>query len=417
MAHTHSPGAAPPESSSPDAPSRLRVALYSHDTLGLGHIRRNLLLAQTIADAPLSATILMIAGAREAAVFPMPPRVDCMTLPSIQKDNDGEYRARRLSLTLRQIITLRAHIIQGALEAFRPDMLVVDTEPRGAFRELEPALSWLRMQGRTHCVLGLRDIRDDGVAVRREWHKTSNDAAIRDYYDEVWVYGDPRVFDVVREYRFSREVTTKLRYTGYLDQRARLGFVAPSDDGPRLLATLPGGRMVLCTVGGGQDGMALARAFVATEFPRNTFGIVVTGPQMPTDTLEELRRRAEQCRHIRVLRFLPEPAPLFARADRLITMGGYNSTLEAVSFAKPALIVPRVRPRQEQWLRADRMSALGLLDVLHPDELSPEKLSVWLMQRREPPRPTDVIDLGGLPRIVELLSERQASRLLTREAS
>jgi predicted glycosyltransferase len=395
----------------------LRVALYSHDTVGLGHIRRNLLLAQTIAHAPLSATILMIAGAREAAVFPMPPRVDCMTLPSIQKDNDGEYRARRLSLTLRQVITMRAHIIQGALEAFRPDMLVVDTEPRGAFRELDPALSWLRMQGRTHCVLGLRDIRDGAVAVRREWHKTSNDAAIRDYYDEVWVYGDQRVFDVVREYRFSRDVAAKLQYTGYLDQRARLGFVAPSDDGPRVVSTLPAGRMVLCTVGGGQDGMALARAFIATEFPRDSFGVILTGPQMPTETLEELRTQAERSRHIRVLRFVPEPAPLFARADRLIVMGGYNSTLEAVSFAKPALIVPRVRPRQEQWLRADRMSALGLLDVLHPDELSPEKIGTWLAQSREDPQPANVIDLGGLPRIVALLTTRQANRLLTREAS
>lgn len=417
MTNNHRPGAAAPEPSAQDAPSRLRVAFYSHDTLGLGHIRRNLLLAQTIADAPLSATILMIAGAREAAVFPMPPRVDCMTLPSIQKDNDGEYRARRLSLTLRQITTLRAHIIQGALEAFRPDVLVVDTEPRGAFRELEPALSWLRMHGRTHCVLGLRDIRDGAVAVRREWHKASNDAAIRDYYDEVWVYGDPRVFDVVREYRFPREVAAKLRYTGYLDQRARLGFVAPGDDGPRVLATLPGGRMVLCTVGGGQDGMALARAFIAAQLPCDTFGVILAGPQMPTETLEELRRAAEQCRHVRVLRFVPEPAPLFARADRLITMGGYNSTLEAVSFAKPALIVPRVRPRQEQWLRADRMSALGLLDVLHPDELSPEKLGTWLARQHDNPRPSDVVDLGGLPRIVEFLTERQASRLLTREAS
>jgi predicted glycosyltransferase len=390
-----------------DAPSPLRVALYSHDTLGLGHIRRNLLLAQAIADAPLNATILMLTGAREAALFPMPPRVDCTTLPSIQKANDGQYRSRRLCLSLRQIVSLRAHIIQGALEAFRPDMLVVDTEPRGAFRELEPALSWLRMQGRTHCVLGLRDIRDDATAVRREWRTTSNDAAIRDYYDEVWVYGDPRVFDVVREYRFPHDVARKLRYTGYLDQRARLDFVQPGDDGPRVVATLPPGRMVLCTVGGGQDGIALARAFIATPLLHDTFGLVLAGPQMPPDMLEQLRQRTEPSRCVRVLRFVPEPAPLFARADRLITMGGYNSALEAVSFAKPALIVPRVKPRQEQWLRADRLRALGLVDVLHPDDLTPGRLGTWLAREQERPRASGAVDLGGLPRIVEFLKERQ----------
>jgi predicted glycosyltransferase len=389
--------------------TRLRVAFYSHDTLGLGHIRRNLLLAQTIAEAPLSATILMLAGAREAAVFPMPRRVDCTTLPSIQKGSNGQYRSRRLSLSLRQIVSLRAHILQGALEEFRPDMLVVDTEPRGAFRELEPALSWLRMQGGTHCVLGLRDIRDTALAVRREWQDASNDAAIRDYYDDIWVYGDQRVFDVVREYRFSRDVASKLRYTGYLDQRARLNFVGPGDDGPRVLATLPAGRMVLCTVGGGQDGLALARAFIAAPLPSDAFGLVLAGPQMPMDMLEDLRRRAGAGGSVRVLRFVPEPAPLFARADRLITMGGYNSTLEAVSFGQPALIVPRVKPRLEQWMRADRLRALGLVDLLHPDDLSPERLGAWLARPRERALPSDRLDLGGLPRIVDLLTERRKS--------
>jgi predicted glycosyltransferase len=395
----------------------LRVAFYSHDTLGLGHIRRNLLIAQTIAHARRDVTILMLAGAREATVFPMPPNVDCMTLPSIQKDEDGQYRARRLNLTLRQIVALRSRILQGALEAFRPDVLIVDTEPRGAFRELEAALSWLRMQGRTRCVLGLRDVRDHAAATRREWREASNDAAIRDYYDAVWVYGDPRVFDVVREYHLSRDVTSKLRYTGYLDQRERLTFVRPGDDGPRVLATLPVGRMMLCTVGGGQDGGALAHAFIATELPQDAFGLILAGPQMPADTLDELRELAAHANRVRVLRFLPEPAPLLGSADRLITMGGYNSTLEAVSFGKPALIVPRVRPRQEQWIRADRFRALGLLDVLHPDDLSPQSLGAWLAREREVQPSEAVIDLGGLPRLLQFLAEMRAGDVAVREAS
>jgi len=396
---------------------RLRVAFYSHDTVGLGHIRRNLLIAQTIAQSTRDVTILMVAGAREAAIFPMPPNVDCTTLPSIQKGDDGQYRARRLGLTLRQIVALRARMIQGALEAFRPAILIVDTEPRGAFRELEPALSWLRMHGRTHCILGLRDVRDHAVAVRREWRAASNDAAICDYYDAVWVYGDPRVFDVVREYHLSRNVAAKLRYTGYLDQRARLAFVRPGDDGPRVLATLPAGRMVLCTVGGGQDGAALARAFIATELPRDAFGLILAGPQMPADVLDELRERAKTGHRVRVLRFLAEPAPLLERADRLITMGGYNSTLEAVSFGKPALIVPRVKPRQEQWIRADRLRALGLLDVLHPDELSPQRLGAWLARERTLPPSDSVVDLGGLPRLLQFLSEMEGPLAAAREAS
>jgi predicted glycosyltransferase len=391
------------------APTRLRVASYSHDTLGLGHIRRSLLVAQAVAQSYLGATTLMIAGAREAGIFPWASGVDCLTLPSIQKGDDGKYRSRRLHLPLPELVTIRARIIQSALEAYAPDVLIVDTEPRGAFRELEPALSTLRMQGRTHCVLGLRDVRDEAAVVRREWAKASGDAAIRDYYDQVWVYGDPRVFDVVEEYGLTAEVSARVRYTGFLDQTARLRFVLPGDDGPRLLATLPAGRLILCTVGGGQDGAQLARSFIEAELPPGASGLVLVGPQMAAHLLDELRERAARAGRMRVLRFLPEPAPLLERADRLVIMGGYNSTLEAISFGKPTLVVPRVRPRLEQWIRAERMSRLGLVDVLHPDQLSSERIAEWLASDRAPRPAREVIDMDGLDRLVELLAEREAA--------
>jgi predicted glycosyltransferase len=65
-------------------------------------------------------------------------------------------------------------------------------------------------------------------------------------------------------------------------------------------------------------------------------------------------------------------------AERVITMGGYNTTCEILSFQKPALIIPRIKPRQEQWLRATRLKQLGLVDVLHPDQVNAQNLTAWL---------------------------------------
>jgi predicted glycosyltransferase len=247
----------------------LRVAFYSHDTVGLGHIRRNLLIAQTVAQSALGATTLVLAGAREAGVLPLARGVDCVTMPSIQKTDAGEYRPRRLDVTLSDVVRVRARIAQASLEAFRPDVLIVDTEPRGACRELDPVLAALRARDQTHCVLGLRDIRDHPAVTRREWRMAANEAAIREYYDQVWVYGDPAVFDVVREYGLPPDIAAKLRYTGYLDQRTRLDLVRPDDDGPRVLAGLPAGRMMLCLLGGGQDGARLAQTFI--DAPRSAW--------------------------------------------------------------------------------------------------------------------------------------------------
>ena len=201
-----------------------RVALYSHDTMGLGHMRRNLLLAQTLRHSRLQAVVLMIAGAREASLVTTTAGVDCVALPSLWKDASAQYHPRHLAVSLEELLALRAKTAGAALEAFAPDVLIVDNVPRGALRELDPVLEALRARGQTRLVLGLRDVLDDPTTLRSEWARAQNEDAVRDYYDAVWVYGDPAVYDPVREYAFAPDVAAKVRYTGYLDQRARLQF-------------------------------------------------------------------------------------------------------------------------------------------------------------------------------------------------
>jgi predicted glycosyltransferase len=87
-------------------------------------------------------------------------------------------------------------------------------------------------------------------------------------------------------------------------------------------------------------------------------------------------------------------------------MGGYNSTYEVLSFEKPALIVPRVSPRREQFIRAERLCQLGLLDVLPPDQATPQALAEWIardLRQSQPPR--QLIDMNGAARLPRLLLE------------
>jgi len=101
-----------------------------------------------------------------------------------------------------------------------------------------------------------------------------------------------------------------------------------------------------------------------------------------------------------------EPTRILRHADQVVAMGGYNTVCEILSFGKPSLIVPRVMPRREQLIRAERLQALGLIDLVHPAELSPSVLSAWLA-RVSPRRPPakDRIDLQGLRRVPRLLED------------
>ena len=61
-------------------------------------------------------------------------------------------------------------------------------------------------------------------------------------------------------------------------------------------------------------------------------------------------------------------------ARAVVSMAGYNTVSELMRARKPALLVPRSGPSQEQLIRARSLMATGLQDMLHPAELSPATL-------------------------------------------
>jgi predicted glycosyltransferase len=383
-------------------PAPRRIAFYSHDTMGLGHIRRNLLIAQHLNRNIPNSSILLITGSQQADAMNLPSGIDRLILPSLYKESAGTYRARTLNVAINEILRLRTRTIRAALEAFRPDVLVVDNVPRGVMGELNPVLTWLRAQGRTRIVLGLRDILDDPATVQREWEKAQNESAIRNFYDHVWVYGDPNVWNPLTAYGFAPDVAAKMEMVGYLDQRERLRNFPPSLQAS-IESHLPDQPFVLCLVGGGQDGVEVATTFARAELPSDRMGLIVAGPHMATRHRDGLHEIAATRPNLKVLDYVAEPTLLLAKAERVVAMAGYNTTCEILSFGTPALLVPRVVPRREQQIRAEQLHALGALEWLHPADLSPDALSAWV-RRPVSPRTTPLVWLDGLPNVAHRLS-------------
>lgn len=114
----------------------MKIVLYSHDTMGLGHIRRNQLIARALAESPLAAKVLLIAGIHEAGAFRIPKGVDCLTLPAYHKDRHGNYSPRSLFVETNALVNLRSQVIGTALTHFNPNLFIVDNVPRGALQEL-----------------------------------------------------------------------------------------------------------------------------------------------------------------------------------------------------------------------------------------------------------------------------------------
>ena len=379
-----------------------RIALYSHDALGLGHLRRNLAIAGALAKRETGHATLLVTGAREAGVFPMPPGTDCLALPALTKAG-GAYRPRSIGMDLDELVRLRSAAIASALVEFDPDVLIVDKRALGVRKELRPALEMLRERGHTRLVLGLRDVLDSPSEVRREWSAGGDADAAREYYDALWIYGDPQVYDVAVECGLEEELQDRICYSGYLARQHEPREKRYTELRALQLEDHP---FALCLVGGGQDGHLLADAFAHAAFPPGLLGVIVTGPFMPQSERHHLHRIAELRGNLRVVEFIKDPTLLMRLAESVVAMGGYNTVCELLTSGARTLIAPRTSPRREQLIRAERMAQLGVLDMVRPDELRPSLLTRWIAGEDEAdPGARARVDLDGLRRLPVLLDE------------
>jgi predicted glycosyltransferase len=354
-----------------------RFLFYSHDGLGLGHVRRNLAIAAALAEGDPGAAILMATSADEVSDLGVPAQVDVLKLPGMRKVANGQYAARRLPLSSQDVTAVRRTLLEAAIESFRPTVLVADKHPLGIGGELRPALDTLRAAG-GRAVLGFRDILDDPATVFAEWAEHELAAEITERYDRVLVYGAPAVFDTLREYRLPREIRRLARYCGYVLRSRESDFSA--DDVPR--ADRP---VVVATAGGGEDGFRLLDTFleVATRMP--WFSIVVSGRQSSRSEREALKRRARDA-GAGFWTFVPALATWFQGVDALVCMGGYNTLVEAAAAGVPTVCVPRAEPRQEQLIRARAFARLGLLRTVPPEQLDPGVLGGEVVAALASPR-------------------------------
>ncbi len=353
-----------------------RVLIYSHDTFGLGNIRRMLEIARHLVDCDPDLSVLIITGSPMLHAFRIPARIDYVKLPCLARNTSGHYGARFLDMNLSSTVRLRASIIRSTLIDFEPNLVLVDKKPFGVEEELTDALAALpHGQARPKLVLLLRDILDCPEATTRIWRKNHYFEAIAAHYDNVLVVGNPSVFDLRTEYDFPEAAGRKVRYCGYLGRKAGKRTRAEVRSELGLVGRQP---LVLVTPGGGEDGHALVQAYVeglaALPAWRRPRSHIVFGPEMAPELRTAVASRADGLGCVSHQEFSDDMMSLMDASDVVVSMGGYNTVCELLTLRKRAVVVPRVRPVLEQGIRAERMAALGLLRSVHPDQLTPVRL-------------------------------------------
>ena len=388
------------------SPISPKILIYSHDSFGLGHLRRCRAIAHHLVGEFDTLSVLILSGSPIIGSFEFRSRVDFVRIPGVIKLRNGEYTSLSLHINIDQTLAIRSSIIEHTSKVFEPDILIVDKEPLGLRGEVLPTLEALKETG-TRLVLGLRDVMDAPDVLRDEWERKNVYPALESLYDEVWIYGPEGICNPLEGIEIADSVKEKLFYTGYL--RRELPESAKNNPEPIPFGEEP---YILVTPGGGGDGAEMVdwvlRAYETRRRPLFP-ALIVLGPFMPAASVANFTERADALRDVEIIRFTPQMESYLANATAIVGMGGYNTFCEILSFNKPTLMVPRIVPRREQAIRAERAEQSGLLKVLPIDRYpDPDLMTDGLadLTKTSPPSKAGIENLmDGLDRVSGRVSE------------
>lgn len=391
----------------------LRVMLYSHDSLGLGHIQRCLKISKSLRSRYPELSILLVTGSVQIHRFQIPAAVDYIKLPAVRKVARERYAPRFPGTSFEQTLKLRTNLILETVKDYAPHLLLVDHSPHGMKGEIMPSLEWLKKNNNTcKIVLGMRDILDDPQIVIDLWRRQGTYDVLRYFYDRIFLYGSSSVFDPISSYEFPPDITAKSQFCGYITD-----YDAGDDSsGLHSHRTSGGKKFVVLTVGGGDGwGEDLITDFLEIIQKHKSSisfeSLILTGPFLKEDHWNRFKHIASDL-PVKILKFVKETRPFLAQSDLVISTGGYNTVTDILCYARKALIIPRIKYRKEQFLRAKRMSELGLITLMHPDDVSAQNLyncvSDLLTGDNDPlveARTRKLIPLDGTLRLAEHLGD------------
>ena len=370
-----------------------RVLIYSHDTMGLGHLRRSRAIANSLVEKYDDLSVLILSGSPIIGSFDFSNRVDYVRIPGVIKLKDGEYTTLNLAIDIDETISMRSSIIKHTADIFDPDVFIVDKEPTGLRGEVLETLKMLKDRGK-HLVLGLRDVLDSSAALEPEWKRKNVLPVLRKLYDEIWIYGLPQIYEPLNDLPLPKKVLDKITYTGYL----RRSVKNTSNSMDRFFPEKE--PYLLVTPGGGGDGEELIE-WVLSAYENDPLlpyaALFVLGPFMQPELQEEFMKRCKKMKRIHVITFDVQMEDLESNAAGIVAMGGYNTFCEILSLDKKAIIIPRTSPRFEQYIRASRAEELGLVKMLEDNgKLDPLLMAQALKEMPKQKKPSEIIVPGLL---------------------
>ncbi|HEV2914253.1 MAG TPA: glycosyltransferase [Pyrinomonadaceae bacterium] len=351
---------------------RAALLFYCQHSLGMGHLVRSLVLAAGFTER---FRVVFLNGGPLPKGLKIPDGVRIVNLPPLGLGPDGRLLSRDGRRTVERAQKVRLQTILETYRALQPQVVFIELFPFGRKKfagELLPLLEATRdlnAPSRPLVCCSLRDILV-GKKSDQQKHDERAVAVANKYFDAVMVHSDPEFARLEESLVSYKSLRTPVYYTGFAGAESRTGArVAPTRH-----------KQILVSAGGGLVGERLFRTAVeAYALLGRTPDVrmkIIAGPFLPKEAWASLRAEAHARPGLSVERFVPDLCAEMRASAASISQGGYNTTLDILRAAVPALVVPFADGSEDEQLkRARRLERRGAIRVLEQHELDAKRLA------------------------------------------
>jgi predicted glycosyltransferase len=378
---------------------KIKIMFYCQHILGMGHLVRSMEIVRGLVK---DFQVCFINGGEIVQGFDIPSEVEIINLPAIKTDSEfQELQVVDSNYTLGEVQSTRKNKLLEIYDRLKPDIFIVELFPFGRKRfsfELIPLLEKIKQDGnKTKVVSSLRDI----VVTKQDQtrHEAKVCKLINQYFDLLLIHGDPNFQPLEATFSRVKDLNCEVHYTGYVVQPQ------PEDD-TLIEINQP---IILVSIGGGRFGHELLDCVLETapllenKIPHQIQ--IFTGPFMPEEKLIELQTKAAKTKNIKCDRYTPNLLNYMKQADLSISMAGYNTTMNILTTGVRAIIMAFTgNDDQEQRIRAQKLSDLGVLEIIDPQELQPEIFAEKIINSLQKQPEKITFNFNGVTKTATLLN-------------
>lgn len=391
-----------------ESTSKPNLFLYCNYVYGIGHLIRSLELSKGLTS---DFNVYLLSGGEPVPNLEICDSINFIQLPALfKKEKEVELIPVDQDMSLSECFVERQGIIDQWVKEIKPDVIITEHFPFGLLFEEESIhlINYAKENNQNlKVVCSVREVIESSFG-------GPNDGKIcqilNKNFDLVLIHGDERVIPISRSFPRIDDLQIPVIHTGYVVVKK---YVEPLRKTQKPI--------LLVSVGGGRLGTELLEAVVESRkelVHQITHQLIIFTGAFQDRTLERfINKSTEENNGIKIMTFdRSEYLHYLSSAEVVISLGGYNSTLESISMKKKVLIYDRgfAGNNKEQKLRIKTLEEKGYLKTFSAEDLSHGRLSELILRTFIWQKDLDYkINFNGIQRsleeIINLLPEIQCS--------